>query len=102
MAAGASTCTARFRKPLFEGRALCPPRRSPGVLRPAVIFCCQLPMLVLAPFRVEEQRGRGRGGGEMRVKPGLIDIVEEREHPVIILLQDGIELVIVAASAFKA
>ena len=49
----------------------------------------------------ERQRGRGRGVGEERIETGLVDVLEQGEEPVVVLLLDRIELVIVAARAFK-
>ena len=49
---------------------------------------------------VEQQGGARNRIGEVRIKTGFIGRVEEGEHPVVILLRDGIVAVIVAPGAF--
>ena len=80
-------------------------RRDHGLRRSQQLFLrryrrLQLPMLRFLRVVLVEQHRRSRDGvGEVRVKPGLIRRIEEREEPVVILLRDGIVLVVVAAGA---
>ena len=56
-------------------------------------------LLLLRVVFEQQQRRAGDGVGEVRVKARFVRRVEEGEEPVVILLRDGIELVVVATGA---
>src|SRR5690242_16297660 len=57
-------------------------------------------MLLFPAGRPEQHRRTRPGRGEVRVEARLVDVVEEREQPVIVALRNWIESVVVAARAF--
>src|SRR6185437_7898645 len=58
-------------------------------------------MFGLYALGIEQEGRRWHRAGEMRVKPGFVDVVEEGEHPVEVLLADRVVFMVVAPCAAK-